>query len=108
MLWVFVLDFSGSWARYLPLVEFAYNNSHQASIGMAPYEALYGKKCRSPLYRDELGERRILGLDIVQDTLDKVTLIRRRLQPLKINRKAMPMCVEEAWSLQKATRYFLK
>jgi transposase InsO family protein len=79
MLQACVLDFSGSWARYLPLVEFAYSNSYQASIGMAPYEALYGRKCRSPLYWDELGERRILGPYIVQDTLDKVALIRRRL-----------------------------
>jgi hypothetical protein len=65
MLRACVLDFNGSWAHYLPLIEFAYNNSYQASIGMAPYEALYGRKCRSPLYWDELGERRILGLDIV-------------------------------------------
>jgi hypothetical protein len=79
MLRACVLDFSGSWARYLPLVEFSYNNSFQASIGMAQYEALYGQQCRSPLYWDELGERRILGLDIVQDTLDKVVLIQPRL-----------------------------
>lgn len=79
MLRACVLDFSGSWARYLPLVEFSYNNSFQASIGMAPYEALYGRKCRSPLYWDELVEQRILGPDIVHDTLDKVVLIRRRL-----------------------------
>jgi hypothetical protein len=79
MLQACVLDFSGSWARYLPLVEFSYNNSFQASIGMAPYESLYGRKCRSLLYWDELGERKILGPDIVQDTLDKVVLIRRRL-----------------------------
>ena len=54
-----VLDLSDNWARYLPLIEFAYNNNYQASIGMAPFEALYGRKCRSPLYWDELGERRI-------------------------------------------------
>jgi hypothetical protein len=79
MLRACVLDFSGSWVRYLPLIEFAYNNSYQASIGMAPYEALYGRKCRSPLYWDELGEQRILGPNIVQDTIDKVALIRQRL-----------------------------
>ena len=43
-------DFKGSWEGHLPLVEFAYNNSYQASIQMAPYEALYGRKCRSPIY----------------------------------------------------------
>ena len=75
MLRACVLDFNGSWARYLPLIEFTYNSSYQASIGMTPYEALYGRKCRSPLYWDELSERRILGPDIVQDTIDKVALI---------------------------------
>ena len=45
MLRMCVLDFQGSWETYLPLAEFAYNNSFHASIGMAPYEALYGKKC---------------------------------------------------------------
>jgi hypothetical protein len=45
-----VLDFKGSWIQYQPLIEFAYNNSYQATIGMSPYEALYGRKCQSPLY----------------------------------------------------------
>ena len=56
MLRACVLDFKGFWVKYLPLVEFAYNNSFQASIGMAPYEALYGKKCRTPICWDEVGE----------------------------------------------------
>jgi hypothetical protein len=79
MLRACVLDFCGVWARYLPLIEFTYNNSYQASIGMAPYEALYGRKCCSPLYWDELSERIILGPNIVQDTINKVSLIRQRL-----------------------------
>jgi transposase InsO family protein len=58
MLRLCVLDFKGSWIQYLPLVEFAYNNSYHASIEMAPYEALYGRKCRSPLYWDEVGSWR--------------------------------------------------
>ena len=51
-----MLDFKGSWEDHLHLVEFSYNNSYQASIKMAPFEALYGRKCRSPLYWDEVGE----------------------------------------------------
>ena len=47
MLRAYVLDFEGGWAKYLPLVEFAYNNSYQTSIGMAPYEELYGRKCKT-------------------------------------------------------------
>jgi transposase InsO family protein len=61
MLRLCVLDFKGNWIRFLPLVEFAYNNSFQATIGMAPYEVLYGRKCRSPLYWDEVGEKQLLG-----------------------------------------------
>ena len=44
-----VMEFTGSWDRYIPLIEFAYNNSYQSSIGMAPYEALYGWRCRTPV-----------------------------------------------------------
>ena len=94
MLRACVLDFGGSWASYLPLIEFAYNNSYQASIRMAPYEALYGRKCRSPLYWDEFGERRIIGPDIVQDTIDKVALIRQRLLAAQDWQKVMRICVE--------------
>ena len=49
MLSTCVLDFKGSWDRYLPLMEFAYNNSYQPSIEMVPYEAFYGRKCKTPL-----------------------------------------------------------
>ncbi|KAA3465767.1 reverse transcriptase [Gossypium australe] len=52
-----IIDFRGSWEEYLPLAKFAYNNSYQASIQMAPYEALYGRKCRTPTCWTELGER---------------------------------------------------
>ena len=49
------IDFQESWSKYIPLVEFAYTNSYQATIGMAPYEALYGRKYRSPAHWDEMG-----------------------------------------------------
>ncbi|XP_060968790.1 uncharacterized protein LOC133036271 [Cannabis sativa] len=54
-----VMDFGGSWSKYLPLIEFSYNNSYQSTIGMAPYGMLYGRKCRSPIHWDEIGERKI-------------------------------------------------
>jgi hypothetical protein len=79
MLRACVLDFKGSWIQYIPLIEFTYNNSFQASIDMAPYEALYGWKCRSPLYWDEVGEGQLIGPKIVQDTHEKIALIRERL-----------------------------
>ena len=57
MLRACAIDFPGSWEKYLPLVEFSYNNSFQSTVGMAPYEALCGRKCRSPVYWDEAAER---------------------------------------------------
>ena len=56
----------GSWDRYLPLAEFAYNNSYHASIGIAPYEALYKRKCQFPLYWYEPGEKSLLRPDLVR------------------------------------------
>ena len=79
MLRVCLLDLKGSWEERLPLVEFAYNNSYQASIHMAPYEALYGRPCRSPVCWTEVGERPSTGLDLVRDTSEKVELIQKRL-----------------------------
>ena len=80
MLRACVMEFKGSWDNYLALIEFAYNNSYQSSIGMAPYEALYGRKCRTPICWDEVGERRLIGLEIVQDTTEKVNMIREFLK----------------------------
>ena len=61
-------------------MEFAYNNSYQASIQMAPYEALYERLCRSPICWTEVGEHSITGLDLIRDTFEKVDLIRKRLR----------------------------
>ncbi|XP_070054165.1 uncharacterized protein [Nicotiana tomentosiformis] len=71
MLRACVIDFGGSWDQFLQLTEFAYNNSYQSSIQMAPYEALYGRRCRSSVGWFELGEARLLGTDLVHDALDK-------------------------------------
>ena len=75
-----ILEFSSSWERYLPLIEFAYNNSFQSSIKMAPYEALYGRKCRTPLFWTELGESKIFGVDLIKDAEQKVKVIRESLK----------------------------
>ena len=79
MLRVCAIDFKGNWDDHLPQIEFAYNNSYHASIGMPPYEALYGRRCRSPLCWDEVGEHKILGPELVQQTREMVGLIRKRL-----------------------------
>ena len=63
----------------MPLIEFAYNNSYQASIEMPPYEALYGRKCRSPIHWDEMGERKFLGPELIRETTEAVEKIPKRL-----------------------------
>ena len=79
MLRACVLDHKGSWEEHLPLLEFAYNNSYQASIQMERYEALYGRPCRLPIYWAEVGESSITGPDLIRDTSEKVSLIRQHL-----------------------------
>ena len=84
------MDFKGSWEKYLALVEFAYNNSYQKSIGMAPYEALYDRKCQTPLYWSEVGERKIIIVENVpwiEDAQEKVKVIRQRLQTAQSRQK---------------------
>ena len=79
MLRACVLHLKVRWEEHLPLVEFSYKNSYQASIQMAPYEALYGRPCRSPVYWTEVGERSAIGPNLVKDTLENVDLIWKRL-----------------------------
>ena len=79
MLRACVMDFEGSWSKYLPLIESSYNNSYQSTIGVAPYEMLYGRKCRSPIHWDEMGERRYLGPDMVQKTNEAIEKIQARM-----------------------------
>ena len=84
MLRACILDFQVTWDEYLSLIEFAYNNSYHSSIGMAPYEALYGRKCRSPVHWDEVGERKLLGPELIQQTAEAVSKIRKIRQRLYI------------------------
>ena len=79
MLRACVIDFRGNWDDHLPLIEFSYNNSYHSSIGMAPFEALYGRRCRSPVGWFEVGESSILGPEIIHEALEKVRMIRDRL-----------------------------
>ena len=88
MLRACVLDHKGSWEEHLPLVEFAHNNSHQASIQMAPYEALYGRPCRSPICWTEVGESSVTCPDLIRDTSEKVSLTRQRLLTAQSRQKS--------------------
>ena len=79
MLRACTLEFKGSWKEYLYHIEFAYNNSYQSTIGMAPYEMLYGRKCRSPLHWDEIGERRLAGPELVLEATGAIERIRKHM-----------------------------
>ena len=70
-----VIDYEGSWDRHITLVELVYNNSFQSSIGMAPYDALYGRKCKTSLCWTELSEKKVIGPDLIQETEEKVKMI---------------------------------
>ena len=83
-----MIDFGGQWDRFLPLAEFAYNNSYQSSIEMAPFEALYGRRCRSPIGWFEPGEAKLYGTDLVRDALEKVKLIQERLRTAQSRQKS--------------------
>ena len=65
MLRSYVIDYKGSWDRHIHLVEFMYNKNFQSSIGTAPYESLYGRKCRTLLCLTELSEKKVIGPDLI-------------------------------------------
>ena len=75
-----MIDYEGSLDRHIPLVEFVYNNSFQSSIGMASYKAFYGRKCRMSLCWTKLSENKVIGPDLIQETEEKVKMIRERLK----------------------------
>ena len=82
------MEFKGRWDTHLALMEFAYNNSYPASIEMVPFEALYGRKCRTSVCWDEVGERRLLGLELVQITLEKLKVVHDNLKIARDRQKS--------------------
>ncbi|GJS52370.1 putative reverse transcriptase domain-containing protein [Tanacetum coccineum] len=88
MLRACVIDFGNGWVKHLPLVEFSYNNSYHASIKAAPFEALYGRKCRSPVCWAEVGEVQLTGPKIVQETTEKIIQVKQRMQAARDRQKS--------------------
>ncbi|GJR10351.1 reverse transcriptase domain-containing protein [Tanacetum coccineum] len=88
MLSACVIDFGCSWDVHLPLAEFSYNNSYHSSIKCAPFEALYGRKCRSPVLWAEIGESSLIRPELVQETTDKVVLIKEKLKAARDRQKS--------------------
>ncbi|GJT62251.1 reverse transcriptase domain-containing protein [Tanacetum coccineum] len=88
MLRACVIDFGGRWDVHLPLAEFSYNNSYQSSIRCAPFEALYGRKCRSPILWAEIRESSLIRLELVQEMTNKVVLIKEKLKAARDHQKS--------------------
>ncbi|KAK2452132.1 hypothetical protein QL285_011125 [Trifolium repens] len=88
LLRAWVLEDGGSWDKYLPLIEFTYNNSYHASIRMAPFEALYGRRCRTALCWYEDGESVVLGPELVQQTTEKIKMIQEKMKATQSRQKS--------------------
>ncbi|GJZ24725.1 putative reverse transcriptase domain-containing protein [Tanacetum coccineum] len=88
MLRACVIEFGKSWDRHLPLVEFSYNNSNHTSIKAAPFEALYGQRCRSPVCWVEVGDAQLTGPEIIHKTTEKIVQIKSRIQAARDRQKS--------------------
>ena len=82
------LDYGSSRDDNLPYAEFSYNNSYQASLKMAPFEALYGRRSQTPLMWDEVGERQLFGPNVIKESEENVKLIRDRLKVAQSRQKS--------------------
>src|SRR3954463_12580022 len=88
MLRACALDYGSSWDDNLPYAEFSYNNNYQSSLQMAPFEALYGRKCRTPLNWSQTGEGKIFGPDVLREAEEQVQLIHERLKTAQYREKS--------------------
>src|SRR4051812_19907821 len=89
MLRACVISFGKNWEKSLPFAEFAYNNSYQSSLNMAPFEFLYGRRCRTPLNWSEIGERQFFGPDIIKEAEEQVRIVRDRLKAAQFRQKKL-------------------
>ena len=102
------MEFKGSWDTHLALMEFAYNNNYQTSIEMAPFEALYGRKYRTPVCWDLVGDRRLVGPQLVQITSEKVKVVRDNLKIARDRQKSYAENRRRDLQFEIGDRVFLK
>nr|GFA94613.1 putative reverse transcriptase domain-containing protein [Tanacetum cinerariifolium] len=88
MLRACLIDFGSIWDKHLSLVEFSYNNSYHASIKAAPFEALYRRKCRSPVCWSEVGESQLTGRELVRETTETIVQIKNHLLTARSRQKS--------------------
>ncbi|KAI3717316.1 hypothetical protein L1987_68865 [Smallanthus sonchifolius] len=108
MLRACALDFGGSWDDHLPLAEFSYNNSYHSSIGMPPFETLYGRKCRTPVCWGEIGQRELGSVEVVKETNDSIDQIRARLKAAQDRQKSYAVNRKRAIEFQVGDFVLLK
>ncbi|GJV17767.1 putative reverse transcriptase domain-containing protein [Tanacetum coccineum] len=108
MLRACVIDFINGWVKHLPLAEFSYNNSYHASIKAAPFEALYDRKCHSPVCWAKVGEVQLTGPEIVQDTTEKIIQIKQRNQAARDRQKSYADLKRKPMEFQVGDRVMLK
>ncbi|GJR87531.1 putative reverse transcriptase domain, ribonuclease H-like domain, aspartic peptidase domain protein [Tanacetum coccineum] len=99
-----VIDFGNGWIKHLSLVEFSYNNSYHASIKETPFEALYGRKCRSPFCWAEVREAQLTGPDLIQETTEKIIQIKQRIQAARDRQKSYADLKRKPMELQVGDR----
>jgi hypothetical protein len=108
MLRACALNFGGSWDEHLPLAEFSYNNSYQSSIKMAPYEALYGRKCRSPICWYEMWENKELAPEYIKEKQEIIDAIRDHLKIYQSRQKSYADLKRRTWEPQIGDMVYLK
>ncbi|GKA96592.1 putative reverse transcriptase domain-containing protein [Tanacetum coccineum] len=108
MLRACVIDFGNSWEGHLPLIEFSYNNSYHASIKAAPFEALYGRKCRSPVCWAEVGDAQLTGPELIHETTEKIVQIKQRMQAARDRQKSYADVRRKPLEFQVGDRVMLK
>ncbi|WMV25860.1 hypothetical protein MTR67_019245 [Solanum verrucosum] len=108
MLRACVIDFKGNWDGHLPLVEFSYNNNYHSSIQMAPYEALYGRRCRSLIGWFEVGEAGLIGPNLVHQAMEKVKVIQERLKTAQSCQKSYTDIMRRALEFEVDDWVYLK
>ncbi|GJR81067.1 putative reverse transcriptase domain-containing protein [Tanacetum coccineum] len=108
MLRACVIDFGNGWVKHLPLVDFSYNNSYHASIKAAPFEALYGRKCRSPVCWAEVGQVQLTGPELVQETTERIIQIKQRIQTARDRQKSYADLKRKPMEFQVGDKVMLK
>ncbi|GJV97363.1 putative reverse transcriptase domain-containing protein [Tanacetum coccineum] len=108
MLRACVIDFGKGWDKHLPLIEFSYNNSYHASIKATPFEALYGRKCRSPVCWAEVGDVQLTGPEIIHETTEKIVQIHQRLQAARDRQRSYANVRRKPLEFQIGDRVMLK